>query len=466
MRDSARLLRSALLLTVSVACAPTGQRRGTQSPNDQSLVARVDSVFADIASGAPGCAVGVYRDGQLTLSRNYGVTNVEDGRRITSRTNFDLGSAGKQFTALATLMLESQRRISLDDDVRQYVPELPDYGTPIRIRDLLQHTSGLRDYGTLDLLAGRETRTMAEFRTALASQQRLNLTPGTKHEYSHSDFELLGLIIERVVGQPFGAYLEREVLRPIGMVNTRVEDARGVRVPDRAFGHAPSAGGVRVVFNSSEVAGGGNLYTSVEDLMHWDRALADAAAGERPLVARMLTRPTMPSGDTIPYAYGVRTESYRGLPTIARGGHSSGMTSEIIRFPNQQLAVVALCNIDGVWAGPRAQRVADVFLAGVAEASPRSVGYRAPPAAPISAAALQEFAGVYHSSGELDHSVVAIRGGKLFELFGDTAQAFTHRGGGVFSADDIPGDFRLAFRRSAVGTIQMDHVSSGEVVAT
>jgi CubicO group peptidase (beta-lactamase class C family) len=281
--------------------------------------------------------------------------------------------------------------------VRRYVPELPDYGTPIRIRDLLQHTSGLRDYGALDVLTGRETRTTSEFLALLSSQNGLNFTPGTRHEYSHSDFELLGLIVERVAQRPFGEHIERELLQPLGMTGSRVSDARGAHVSERAFGHARSGAAFRVVFNSSEIPGGGNLYASIEDLRHWDRALAEGGSGQRRLVARMLTRPTLPGGDTIPYAYGIRKESYRGLPTVSRGGHSHGVRTEIIRFPDHQLAVATLCNGDHLWAGQRAERVADVYLGDVMQ--PRRPAYRPPPAVPATEAGLQRYTGVSGSPG-------------------------------------------------------------------
>jgi len=448
---------------VLLACASTGDPRRSGLPGPDVLTARVDSVFADIRHDGPGCAVGAYRNGELVLAKGYGLANVEDGRRITSRTVFDLGSASKQFTALAVLMLDEQHRLSLDDDVRRYVPELPDYGIPVRVRDLMQHTSGLRDYGSLDILVGRETKTMADFLGLLARQQRLNLTPGTRHEYSHSDFELLGLIVERVVHEPFGAYLEREVLRPLGMTGSRVHDGRAAKVPQRAFGHARLKDGFRVVFNNSEIVGGGNLYTSIEDLRHWDRALAEGASGRRPLVARMLTRPTLPNGDTIAYAYGVRKGRYRGLPTVSRSGHSNGMRTEIIRFPHQQFAVATLCNGDHLWAGQRAERVADVYLGNLMQ--PRRPPY-SPPPVPIDTAELQRYAGVYHSPGQLDLSRIALLDGKLVELLGDTAQSFTYRGDEVFTADGIPGDFRLAFARNASGTMRMDYVSEGDVGVT
>ncbi len=154
------------------------------------------------------------------------LASIEGGRLITPRTTFTLGSASKPFTALAVLMLEQQGRLSLDDDVRRWVPELPNYGSPIRIRDLVQHTSGLRDYSALSMLSGRSVTSMAEFLGLIAAQRAVNFAPGTRHEYSHSDYLLLGLIVERVVGIPFGEHLEREVLQPMGMKESFVSDER------------------------------------------------------------------------------------------------------------------------------------------------------------------------------------------------------------------------------------------------
>jgi CubicO group peptidase (beta-lactamase class C family) len=422
--------------------------------------ARVDSVFADIAANAPGCAVGTYRDGALILARSYGLASIEESRRITARTSFDLGSASKPFTSLAVLELQRQRRLSLDDDVRRYVPELPDYGSPIRVRDLLQHTSGLRDYGSLGVLAGGGVSTSSGFLSLLARQEALNFRAGSRHEYSHSDFELLGIIVARAAKESFGAYVEREVLAPMGMKRTRVQDDRGTVVPERAFGYARSSNGFRVMFNDSDVAGGGNLYTSIEELAHWDHALANAKGSA---VAHILTRPTLPDGDTIPYAYGIRIGRYRGLPTLSRGGHAYGMRTEFIRFPEQHFAVATLCNGDHLVAGQRAQQVADLYLAPLMRE--RRAAYLPPPEIPISAAELQAYAGVYRSSDQIDLSRIVVVNGKLNEVFGDTAQTFTHRGGGVFTADGIPGDFRLAFSRDPSRSMRMSYMSSGVVDA-
>lgn len=407
------------------------------------MAARVDSIFtAAIQPDAPGCAVGVYRDGALELARAYGVTSLEEQRPITTRTLFNLGSVAKQFTALAVLQLEAQGTLSLTDDVRRFVPEMPVYPEPILIRDLLQHTSGLRDYGELEVLIGRRVEDMPNFLDLVARQRTLNFTPGTKHEYSHSDYELLGLIVERAAGQPFGPHLEEKVLQPLGMTASHVYDARRPVMPERAHPHRERANGFEQRFPNDVVIGGGNLFTSVEDLARWDKALADGAAGTHPLIARMLVLPTFANGDTIPYAWGIRRENYRGLPVLTRGGNSSGTRTEIIRFPTQSFGVAVLCNGSHLPPGTLGERVADLYLDDVMQ--PRQPPFAAPP--PVVQAQpgeLEGFAGWYGDSEQLEQFTVV--GGKLTERLGDTVQTWTYRGKGHFTADGSPEDFRLTF---------------------
>ena len=240
--------------------------------NSVALAAQVDSLFLrEIRPGAPGCAVGVYRSGVIVLARGYGVASIEDGRAITSRSMFNLGSASKPFTTLAALMLEQSGQLSMDDEVRRWVPELPDYGTPIRVRDLLQHTSGLRDFGTLEVLSGRTVTTQPQFLGLVASQRALNFVAGTRHEYSHTDFGVLGLIVQRIVGVPFGEHLQKVVFEPLGMKGSFVDDIPNSSLSERAFGHRVTQQGPRVEFPNSQTFGGDNVYSSVDELALWDR---------------------------------------------------------------------------------------------------------------------------------------------------------------------------------------------------
>jgi CubicO group peptidase (beta-lactamase class C family) len=387
---------------------------------------RVDAVFLrEIRPDTPGCAVGVYRNGEVVLARGYGTANIEDDRLISPRTTFNLGSASKPFTSLAVLLLEQRGRLSMDDDVRRWVPELPDYGSPIRVRDLLQHTSGLRDFETLQVLSGRPVNTQPEFLGLVTSQRALNFEPGTRHEYSHTDYGVLGLIVERVAGVPFGQHLQSAVFEPIGMKGSFVDTVRNSPARDRAIGHIDSAKGAAVRFPDAQTFGGDNVYSSVEDLAQWDRALDKPDVEVSSAIARIQSRPALASGETIPYAYGLRLGTYRGLRTISRGGHPPGTRVEFLRFPEHRLAVATLCNSDRLDAPKLARTVADLYLG--AEMSPAASRPQPPVAAAMSPNELAPYAGVYRPAHDpWDLWRIELRGGVLGEVTFDglTDEAF------------------------------------------
>ncbi len=353
-----RFAMTGLLLT---ACtAPADPAAGEPPPIASN---EYDAIFAEYAGGSsPGCAVGVARGGKLVFAKGYGVASLEDGRPITLRTAFNIGSIAKQFTALAILLLEAQGTLSRGDDVRRWVPELPDFGAPIRIQDLLQHTSGLRDFNTLATLAQRPILAAPAFLAAMAAQDGLNFPTGTRHEYSHSDYVVLGLVVERAAGVPYADYLQREILGPLGMRWTWMHDGRGPPRGNRALAHAMVDSGFRVRFPQGELVGENNLYSTVEDLLRWEGNFHQPVVGGRALVDRMLERPRLASGEPIPYAYGLQFGEYRGLPTIRRGGGGGGFATELIRFPDQRLAVATLCNVTPSHPRYLAQAVAERSL--------------------------------------------------------------------------------------------------------
>ena len=398
----------------------------------------MDELFGrHVRSDTPGCAVGVYRDGVVALARGYGVVSVEDARPITPRTNFNLGSLSKPFTTLAVLQLEQRGRLSLADDVRKWIPELPDYGLVIRVQDLLQHTSGVRDFQTLELLSGQPVTTMPEFLELIARQRALNFAPGAQSEYSHTDYGVLGLVVERVAGEPFGQFLEREIFAPMTMPRTVVHDRRRPRITERAAGHErPFKAKAKVLPSTSRTFGGDNVYSSIEDLAGWDRSFTHPAAGGTTAIARMLSRPVLPTGETIPYAYGIRLGVYRGLRTVSRGGHAPGHWVEMIRFPDQHLAVAVLCNAGDLDAPRLARSVADLYLG--AEMSPLPPTPVAPSAVDVPQSELLRYAGTYAPADDpWNQGPIEARHGVLGEvLFHDTADEeffpMTPAGGGRF----------------------------------
>jgi len=413
------LIVASTVLAVVVAMVSADQ--GTAPQQDADKSAQVDALFLrQIQADTPGCAVGVYRKGDIVLARAYGLAGIEDGRPITPRSVFNLGSASKPFTTLAALLLEQRGRLSLDDDVRRWIPELPDYGRPIRVRDLLHHTSGLRDFETLQILSGRPVATMRDFLGLMAGQRALNFAPASTHEYSHSDFGVLGLVVERAAGEPFGEHMQRSVFSPLGMKDTFVDDGGAGQRRARVVGHRPTARGLVAVFPSSQTFGGDNVYTSIEDLARWDRQFASPIEGTAGIMARMASRPALANGDTIPYAYGLRVDTYLGLRTVLRGGHPPGMQAWFMRFPDQDFAVATLCNADTLEAFRFSERVADLYLGAAADASPARP---APPAAvTLTPQELQRYTGVYRAVDDpWDLLPIEIRNGVLGEVLFDDA---------------------------------------------
>ena len=383
-----------------------------------SGAAAVDSLFARFNQpGSLGCAVGASRDGKPLLARGYGRSNLEHPGPITPETPFNIGSVGKQFTALAVMLLEQRKRLSLDDDIRTYVPELPAYDAPIRVRDLLFHTSGLRDEGTLETFAARPVATGPDFLRLMARQRGLNFTPGSRHQYSHSDYSMLGLVVERVTREPLGDFLSREIWTPLGMTATRLHDDRGRPVPGRAFAAESTAAGYRVVFPASAVVGGSNVYTTIDDLLRWDRNFHTPVVGTPELLARLTERPRLQSGDVIPYAYGVWLGEYRGLPTVSRGGGGGGFHTQMIRFPVQRAAVFVLCNTPAD-ATALAEAVAGVFLAADLTPMPPDSTAQTVETPPDDTA----FAGTY-ANPEIPWDVIRIvaKDGRIEELLPDAA---------------------------------------------
>lgn len=390
MRDWLVTVSAGLAISTTTADLPAA----AHSQDSVALSAQVDVMFLrEIRPDTPGCAVGVYRSGEIVLARGYGVASIEDGRPITPRSTFNLGSASKPFTALAALMLEQRGQLSTDDDVRRWVPELPDYGRPIRVRDLLQHTSGLRDFGTLQLLSGRAVTTQPQFLGLVASQRALNFEPGTRHEYSHTDYGVLGLIVQRLTGVPFGEHLQNAVFAPMGMKGSFVDDLRNRSLRERAFGHLVAPQGLSVQFPDSQTFGGDNVYSSVQDLAQWDRNFDKPIVGGAAVIARMMSRPRLPNGETIPYAYGLGLGTYRGLRTVSRRGHPAGTQTDFIRFPDQRFTVATLCNSDSLEASRLAQSVADLYLG--PEMSPESRRSQPPAAVAMSSQELTRYAGIY-----------------------------------------------------------------------
>jgi CubicO group peptidase (beta-lactamase class C family) len=367
-RSSRQLFTGVIVFFILVSLLPA-----------DTLTDRVDKLFASWDKpDSPGCALGVIQDGQFLYERGYGMANLEYDLPITSESVFRIGSTSKQFTAMCLLLLEEEGKLSLDDDIRKHLPEMPEYESPITIRHLLHHTSGIRDYLTLMSLAGERDDDFyvdGEVVDLLARQKELNFKPGEEHLYSNSGYFLLSVIVKRVTGQSMHAYAQEKIFAPLEMSQTHFHDDHTMIVENRASGYSPRrGGGFSISMTTLDMIGDGGIFTCVEDLLRWDQNFYHNQLGKarQELIARMTTPGTLNSGEKLDYALGLTVSDYRGLKMISHGGAFVGFRAEMIRFPEQRFSVIILANLSAINPSKLARQVADVYLAGILSETPSS----------------------------------------------------------------------------------------------
>lgn len=338
---------------------------------------QIDSIFAQYnRSDGPGCALGVIHDGNWEYKRGYGIANLDYRIPISSYSVFRTASVSKQFTAAAVVLLDEAGRLSLDDDIHKYLPELPTWQAPVTIRELLHHTSGIRDYLDLMDLAGLrddDYYTDADVMAMLARQRALNFAPGTAFTYSNSGYFLLSQIVRKVTGMSLRAFADSAIFEPLGMDHTHFHDDHTEVVPHRAVGYAPREGGGWAVSTTNlDMVGDGGLFTSVNDLLEWDRNFAHPRIGHH-LPETLLQRVRLQDGDTLDYALGLVRGAYRGVPTVSHGGAFVGYRTFMVRFPRQGYGVIVLCNVSTADPGALAYQVADRYLGKALGPAPRAM---------------------------------------------------------------------------------------------
>lgn len=371
--------------------------------------AAVDEVFADYTKpGSPGCAVAVYRNGRISYAKGYGLANIEEDVPITPDSVFDIGSTSKQFTASSILLLEKQGKLSIHDDVRKYIPELPDYGQKITILNLLNHTSGLRDYLALMDLAGINIDSVTTDENALqliTRQKALNFAPGSDWLYSNTGFFLLSVIVKRVSGKTLREFAADNIFNPLGMTHTQYRDDHTALIPNRAMAYDPKemADGYKLDVSYFEQTGDGAVHTSVEDLLKWDENFYSGQVGGKDFLAELQEPGKLNSGKVLDYAKGLFLQDYRGLHTVSHGGAWGGYRAELLRFPEQHFSVACLCNRSDANPTRRAHQVADIYLGSMMK--PKEEKKRASSGdeskdkneVPLTAEQLQAFTGDYWS---------------------------------------------------------------------
>ena len=357
----------ALLIPLSFSLACTNPTQMDDGDNAVDL-AVLDGLFADFSSAdGPGCAVAVSRDGQQVLSRGYGSANLEWDIPNTGETVFEPGSVSKQFAAAATIMLVLDGTISLDDDIRDYIPEMPDYGEPITVRMLVNHTSGLRDWGSIAGIEGwnRTTRIHThKHMLDIASRQRsLNYEPGQYYSYTNTGYNLQAVLVERVSGMTFEEFSQLRIFGPLGMTKTQWRDDFTEIVKHRSVAYTHSEDdGWSMLMPFENVHGNGGLLTTVGDLLKFTHNLDTGEVGGSGFVDLMHQQGVLDSGQEIPYAGGLFVGEYKGVREVQHSGGTAGYRGFLTRFPDHGIAVSLMCNAGSANPGQLAHEVADLYL--------------------------------------------------------------------------------------------------------
>lgn len=358
------MLRRAVL-AILVAAVPVGAQR----PAVDSASRWVDSIFAPYSSTrSPGCAVGVARRGSVVLAKGYGMADLEHDTPITGDSRFYLASISKQFTAMAIVVLAREGRLSLDDSVRTYVPEVPKFGAGITLKHLLYHTSGLRDYFTLLAVTGWPADgqlTERQFLELIGRQRGLNFKPGDEFLYSNTGYVLLSIVVRRVTRMSLREFASERIFKPLGMTHTDFRDDHTALIPQRAVGYQPSNGGYRLSQPEFDVVGDGGMYSTIEDLVKWDANFETGWVGGKAAITLLEQPGRLNDGQPIPYALAQTVGTFHGFRTFSHGGAYGGYRSTLLRVPDRGISVITLCNTSAA-PSTLAEQVARLYL-GIAD---------------------------------------------------------------------------------------------------
>ena len=341
-----------------------------QTPSD-SLAAKVDKLFTEWnGPGRPGAAVGVVHGGKLIYAKGFGEADVETGAPIGPETIFHVASISKQFTAYGIVLLAQEGKLLLDDDIRKYLPEVPNFGQKITIRQLIHHTSGLRDQWALLVMAGwqlSDVITKEHVFNLVRRQQDLNFAPGAEHLYCNTGYTLLAEIVARVGKQPFREWMQQRVFAPLGMKNTLFYDDCERIVKNRAYSFHksddPTADGYKKSILNYSNAGATSLFTTVTDLARWISNFSAHAIGTKTTMAQLLERGLLTNGDTIPYAFALSHGKFKGLSYYGHSGSDAGFRAYMNYFPNEDYGFIVLSNLAQANPTAKALEVAAIYLA-------------------------------------------------------------------------------------------------------
>lgn len=366
------------VLVLAGSFTSVAQQRPEIKGAESEKTSQADALFRRFDAATPGCSAAVVNAGDILYEHAAGMANIELGVPLTTESVFGIASTSKQFTAMSIVLLALRGKLSLGDEIHKYIPELPRYRYPIRIEQLLHHTSGIKDADELLEFAGfrppfdLETKQM--YLDMILRQRELNFVPGSEFLYSNSNYFLLSLIVERVSGKPFATFAQQEIFGPLAMTHTQLRDDASRVISKRAFGydkayHNPSDGYFHDADDHVQVLGEDGVFTTIQDLAKWDRNFYEFKVGGQEAVARMLQTTKLNDGTANQYAGGLEIGSYRGLKTAGHDGGGFGTSSDFLRFPEQRMTFVVLCNFRDEDEHDRdlratllARKLADIYL--------------------------------------------------------------------------------------------------------
>ena len=327
---------------------------------------QVDELFTKWdTDNTPGAAVAIVKDGAIIYKKGYGIANLEYDIPITPSSIFHIASVSKQFTVFSILLLEKQGKLSLDDDIRKYIPEVPDFGKTITLRHLASHTSGLRDQWNLLSMAGwrmDDVITKEHVLKLVSKQKELNFNPGDEFAYCNTGFTLLAEVVSRVSDMSFAEFTKANIFEPLEMNNTLFYDDHEKIVKNRAYSYYPDSSGYKKsVLNYANV-GATSLFTTVEDLSLWAMNFTDIKLGDSTSINKMNTLAVLNNGETFGGALGQFVGDYKGLNEIQHGGADAGYRSYLTRFPSENFAVIVFSNSAEFNPGGIAHQIVDIYL--------------------------------------------------------------------------------------------------------
>ena len=353
-----------------------------QDALDPAVVAKIDAVFADwSAPDAPGCSVGVYREGKVLFTKGYGAANLEHQVPNAANTVFDLGSTSKHVTASCIALLSVEGKLGLDDPVRKHVPELPAWGDRVTIRHLLHHVGGVRDYVALILMQGRtiqDRTTDADALAVLARQKDLCFEPGTKQQYSNSGFFLLSRVVLGASGKTLAEYARQEFFEPLGMTSTLYYDDSTRVVPHRATAYGKRGKGFAIDMSDWEQTGDGAVQSTVEDMAKWVRNLETGKVGGQDWRDLMMTPADLGAATEFPYGFGLMFGTHGGRPHVRHGGAWGGFRAELCMVPDEEFAIVVLSNRADARPNARADKICELLLPPIEGAAAKAAAAPAP----------------------------------------------------------------------------------------